>query len=173
MPGLEFHQPPENSTQHGLDSCVLIKDPLGIAVAAALADGSIAPVAAFSAAAALLTHGTPCMLAGSDAEDSGVLGVGALASVVACLLHCGRVLPLDTCQQRFLAAATAGDAGGAGDGPPRPASPGARACCARIIHCKGSPIAAAVLDTGAVAPYALRQGHRRSTADTALAKANV
>lgn len=145
MPGREFQRPPGHSTQHGLNACVLVKDPLGITCAAAVADGSIAPVMAFGTAAALLSRGTARM-----PDEAG--GRGGFASVVACLLPCGRVLSLDACQQRFLPAATRWEVEGADDGPPRPTSPGARACCARIIHCKGSPTAAAVLNTGAPRP---------------------
>lgn len=146
-PTLSLRVPEHRAAQHATDgqdalramgSCVLVRDPLGIPAAAVLDSGSILPVAAFSSTAALISHRAPCMP--EDAEDTAADGLG---DVTACLLPCGQVAPLDACQQHCLAARAGGEGG-----LPRPGSAAAQACCARIIHRNGSPIAAAVLDSG-------------------------
>eukprot|EP00892_Ulva_mutabilis_P003165 jgi/Ulvmu1/1284/UM011_0008.1 len=131
--------------------CVLVRDPLGVPVAATFADGSITPVAAFGSTAALV------MRAPSAADSSGPAAEAtwSLAAAAACLLPCGRLLPVDACQRQQLAArhscASSCDGQPLGQPLPDPAAsalPALRPACARVIHHQGSPISAAVLDTG-------------------------
>lgn len=158
-------QPPSDTNLPGESvprpggGCVLVKDPVGATIAAVFTDGSIVPVAAFATAAALLVYPaapawhpsaadrpftTPAPPGANDSP------AGSLAEVQACLLPCGLVTPLDDCQRRHVAAAAAGTAyGGRAPGPAVAADTPPQPTCARVIHHHGSPIAAAVLDSGA------------------------